>query len=336
MSKRKISRQQQRRIKQSQTQREQRAQRQDHDIDQLLSSGQLGPEEPGLLIAHFGTQADIERNDGTRYRCLLRQHLGSLVAGDNVTWRQIDKDSGVVVALTPRRSTLGRPDREGEIRPVAANIDQMIIVVAPQPELVATLLDCYLIAAESLNITPIILLNKIDTLENYAHLTIDQTIQVYQNLGYQLLRASAVSEHGLDQLRDQLKQKTSVLVGQSGVGKSSLISALMPEQQIRIGELSQQTALGKHTTSNSVLYHLPCGGDLIDSPGIREFALWHMQPTHIAQGYIEFRPFLQQCKFRDCLHQHEPDCAVKAAVNHDKISRLRYQNYLKIQQQYGT
>lgn len=328
MTKRKLSDQQARRIAAIQEERRRRAQRQNKKVDDMLDSGHLGPEEHGLLITHYGTQADIERDDGSIHRCLLRQNLGLLACGDRVIWRSAAGESGVVVALQTRRSVLGRPDRQGDIRPVAANIDQMIIVAAPEPALQTYLIDSYLVAAETLHIQPLICLNKVDLLKDTDPLF--DIVARYQHLGYTVIHASCDSKKGLQALAECLKGNVSVFVGQSGVGKSSLIAAFLPQEDIRVGEISAQTKLGRHTTSNSRLYHLQTGGDLIDSPGIREFGLWHMQPRQIAEGFVEFREYLDQCKFRDCSHVHEPDCALRQAVQAGDIDLDRLHNFHKL------
>jgi len=328
MTKRKISRRQAWRIRKIQEERMKRAERY-HQRESELSSD-LGPEQEGLLIAHFGKAVSVENAKGELFHCSLRQHIGSIVTGDYVVWREGKDNTGVVVAKKQRKSVLKRPDDKGTSRPVAANIDQIIICSAVQPELSTYLLDSYLVATESLHLTPIVLLNKVDLLTEENQTVIEHQMAVYQDIGYQVLHASTTASHGLDQLETILKEKTSVFVGQSGVGKSSLIQALMPTEKISIGALSEQTGLGRHTTTTARLYHLPAGGDLIDSPGIREFALWHLNREAIAKGFIEFRSFLGQCKFRDCSHQHEPQCALIKAVSDGEIHKHRLENYIKL------
>jgi len=328
MSKRKLSDQQTRRIQLIQAERRRRAEKGDAHIDELIDHGQLGPEEEGLLITQFGTQADVERQDGQIHRCRQRQHVGLLVAGDRVSWRPGPAHSGVIVARQERRSVLGRMDRHGDLKPIAANVDQMIIVAAKEPALQTYLIDSYLVAAETLGMQAEICLNKSDLLTKQDPVYLQA--QWYQALGYHVVTASVTLQHGLDELSKSLRDKTSVFVGQSGVGKSSLIGAFIPEEEIRIGAISEQTLHGRHTTSNSRLYHLRQGGDLIDSPGIREFGLWHMAPRDIARGFIEFRPFLDQCKFRDCAHEHEPSCALREALKTGAITADRFKNFQQL------
>lgn len=297
-------------------------------------------EHTGLLISAYRIHADIETSDGRIIRCTFRQNLGGLVAGDEVIWQAIDETHGVITAVSPRRSVLVKVDNKKLTKPVAANIDQLIVVVAPQPYLITTLLDSYLVAAESLKIKPIILLNKIDLLTQTEEQNLIEELKLYIQLGYPVLEVSTYQTIGLQQLADYLANKLSVFVGQSGVGKSSLIAALVPELEIRIaaaiaGEDASLPYQGQHTTTGSKLYHLPTGGKIIDSPGVREFALWQMSPSQLAQGFIEFRPYLGRCKFSNCTHSHEPECALKEATKNRHISAQRFASYHKLVEMYG-
>jgi len=318
MTKRNLSQQQTRRIKQTHQAR-------------LTATKKTSPsviEQEGLLLSYHGKQAIIEHTNGQLFRCQLRQHLGRLTAGDKVIWQTTDEHTGVIIALCPRHSVLGRPDKKGVIKPIAANIDQIIIVIAPQPPLITSLLDSYLVIAETLGIQPLILINKIDLLLNRDNII--EKVAAYQQLNYPIIKASTYKTYGLDKLSQRLKHKTSVFVGQSGVGKSSIIAGLIPDLDIRIGKLSSMKMSGKHTTSNSYLYHLTNDGNVIDSPGIREFGLWHMEAKQIAQGFIEFQPFLGRCQFSDCQHQQEPGCALRQAVSEKKIDATRFSSYQKL------
>lgn len=288
----------------------------------------------GIVISRFGRQVDVEdaAPPASLTRCHIRTNIGSLVAGDRVVW-QAEDHGGVVLARLERRSVIERPDAQGKPRPVAANLDQIILVIAPEPPPHANLLDRYMVAAADAGIDLIILLNKTDLLDGPGAEAVAALLTPYEAIGYRVLRASARTQSGLDALQAALAGHTTAFVGQSGVGKSSLISGLLPEEDIRVGELSAAEAKGRHTTTTARLYHLSAGGDLIDSPGIREFSLLHLSPDRTARGFIEFRPWLGQCRFRDCQHRDEPDCAVRAAVEAGHINRARFQSYLQILQE---
>ncbi|MEE4659823.1 MAG: small ribosomal subunit biogenesis GTPase RsgA, partial [Halieaceae bacterium] len=302
MSKRKLTRRQTWRINKIQEERRRRADRHGEGAADAPDESALGPEQQGLVIAHFGTQVLVEETatgdgDARRHRCHLRANLDSIVTGDRVVWRAGDS-LGVVVARQPRQSELLRPDSLGRLKPVAANVDQMIIVIAPLPEPHANLIDRYLVAAECSGMAPVILLNKSDLLADGAHPEIETLLAPYRRLGYPVLSASSRSRDGLRDLLAAMKDRSSVFVGQSGVGKSSLVGSLLPDMDVRIGELSEGRDKGTHTTTTAFWYHLPEGGAIIDSPGIREFGLWHVQRGEIEQGFREFRPLLGHCKFR--------------------------------------
>jgi ribosome biogenesis GTPase len=334
MAKRKLNRRQAWRIEKVQQERIKRAEKKEQEFEQELSSGELGAEKKGLVIAHYGTQVAVELlNDNgetipsqTPVRCHMRANLGSLVTGDRVVWRE-SESHGVIVAVLERESELSRPDPYGDMKTVAANIDRIIIVIAPYPEPHATLIDRYLVAAETLDIKPIILLNKVDRIDDSNRQALTDMEKNYQDLGYEWLNASATTQQGLQSLIDYLASYTSVFVGQSGVGKSSLINMLLPEINLRVGALSSARQEGTHTTTTAQLFHFPQGGHLIDSPGIREFGLWHMNKQDLLAGFIEFRPFIGYCKFRDCAHQNEPKCAILDALADNKISQTRMNSY---------
>jgi ribosome biogenesis GTPase len=328
MGKRKLTRKQAWRIKKIQDERRKRAEKQEQLSVEALAGGELGAEQEGLVIAHYGNQVEVE-SGAMIARCHLRANLDSLVTGDQVVWCAGDP-IGVVVARQPRQSELLRPDPYGAMKAVAANIDQIVLVIAPLPEPHAGTIDRYLVAAEAVSIEPVILLNKSDLVSADNREEIDSLLAPYSDLGYQVLQASCKHQDGLTALRQTLENRTSVFVGQSGVGKTSLVNALLPEVNARVAALSEVRQEGVHTTTTAQLFHLPDGGTLIDSPGIREFGLWHMEPAQIERGFKEFEPLLGQCKFRDCKHDQEPGCALLAAEASGEVSERRINSYRQI------
>lgn len=333
MAQRKVNRRQAWRIKKIQDERTARGQKRDHRIESQLEGGDLGEEQRGLVISHFGKQVDIEALDGARkgevIRCYMRTHLGQIVTGDRVIWRP-SPDAGVVVAVEERHSELKRPNNHGELKPVAANIDAILIVIAVEPHAHASLIDRYLVAAELSGIEPVIVLNKTDLLNEDNRQRLIPLLDSYANIGYKTIYASTETSDDLTDLNEFLAHRTTVFVGQSGVGKSSLVNVLLPGVDLKVGELSAASKTGRHTTTTAKLFHIPEGGDLIDSPGIREFGLWHIAPEKLIDGFKEFRQVTGYCKFRDCKHEQEPGCAFYDAIDMGVISEERFFSYKQI------
>jgi len=322
MSKRRISQQQSNRIQQKQTRYQQQA-----------KTNADSPFIEGLVIKRFSRLALIEDTQGNRRRCTIRPEIHSLVAGDKVLWQKEGHDNGVVLNVFPRQSVLNRPDFRGVLKPVAANITQLMIVIAPIPEISWILLDSYLVMAEALKLNVFIVFNKTDLPCEEAKNRLEK---IYKPLEYPIVFISKKNTTNDTLLHQSLNHQTSVFVGQSGVGKSSIISRILPtETGIQTGEISSQSNLGRHTTSNSCLYHLTNGGHLIDSPGVREFNLGDMSIRNIAEGFREFRALITQCQFRDCNHQETPGCAVINALQHKVIQQQRYESYVKLASKFG-
>jgi len=334
MAKRQLNRRQSWRIEKIQEERAARAARRESRAQEELEGGELGAEQVGLVIAHFGVQVEVEAQDGDDagqvFRCHLRANLPTLVTGDRVVWRPGNQGIGVIVAQLPRHSELCRPDMRGQLKPVAANVDQIIVVFAPIPEPHANLIDRYLIAAEHAGIAPLLLLNKADLIDEGNRAALESLLGVYRQLDYPLLEVSAHDGAGMSALREHLDGRISVFVGQSGVGKSSLVNSLLPDVDTRVGALSEHTGKGTHTTTTARLFHFPGGGDLIDSPGIREFGLGHVSRADVEAGFIEFRDLLGTCRFRDCRHDREPGCALLKALDDGRIQPQRMASYRHI------
>lgn len=319
MSKRKLTKQQHRRIS---AQQEKIIELNDPNI------------RKGLIISRFAKTTLIEcEQSGKIFPCDIRQNLGTLVCGDQVQWQLVTQEQGVIVAVLPRSSLLSRINKAGTVKPLAANVNQVIITLAVKPALSTYLLDSYLVACEALGLNALILLNKCDLLENESEL--DATLEPYIDMGYDCIKLSAKDPGSLKPLKQHLIDHASVFVGQSGVGKSTLINQVIPSAEIETRAISEQTELGTHSTTTSRLYHLEQGGDLIDSPGVREFGLSHMSQDKILECFIDFKPYLGTCKFRNCSHDNEPHCALLEAVKAGTIAKHRLAHYHKIMQQYG-
>lgn len=295
---------------------------------------ELGDAQTGIVISRFGQHADIEASTGEIFRCNIRRSIDSLICGDKVLWRQGKETehsiSGVIEAVHERSSVLSRPDVYDGVKPIAANISQILIVSSVLPAFNSDIIDRYLVAAENTQIKPIIVLNKIDLFTEENQDEIEQQLAIYRDIGYQIIYVSNKTQAGIDELKTQLQDNTSIFVGQSGVGKSTLTNSLMPELSVLTKEVSENSGLGQHTTTVARLYHFAQGGDLIDSPGIREFGLWHLTPEQVCQGFIEFQDYLGLCKFRDCKHQTDPGCALIAAGEAQKIHPKRLASFQRI------
>jgi ribosome biogenesis GTPase len=332
MAKRRLTNQQKNRIQAIQEKRRRHLDNKAHQA--LTSAAGEQPAKKGLVIIRHGATLGIDDGSGRIYRCQTRQNIGHPVCGDRVIWQQVEENSGVVTALLPRQSVLSRPDYSGRHKPLAANITQLVIVLAPKPEPSGYLLDQYLVTAETIKIPPLIAINKVDLLADDAEGNFISQFDTYSKIGYPLIKVSAKREHGLDTLIEHLKDKTSILLGQSGVGKSSLINALLPDHDVETGRLSEATGLGRHTTSAATYYKLPQGGNLIDSPGVRSFRLTDLNHQELEQGFPEFRPYLGQCRFHNCTHVHEPKCAIRNAVRQGEITAQRLENFHRLSKTY--
>lgn len=289
--------------------------------------------QDGLIVTHFGRDLVVEDAQGGLHLCSARKKLGRIVCGDRVHWQPSGAQQGVVTARAPRKTLLSRPDPRGEERPLAANVDQLLIVCAPEPPLSEALIDRYLVIAELLGTHALLLINKTDLLAPVALALLRERLATYSRIGIDVLFTSTRDGAQAAQFAAHLNGRTSVLVGQSGVGKSSLVRLLLPDAQIRIGQLSAASGLGRHTTTETTLYHLPGGGDLIDSPGVRDVQLWQATCADLQRGFRELGRYNGQCRFLDCRHNGEPGCAVAAAVERAEVDARRLANYRSLLQQ---
>ncbi len=277
--------------------------------------------QQGLVVASYGKRYDVELDDGRRISCVTRGKKSDLACGDQVHIKLTDTSEGVVEATLPRTSLLYRSNAY-RTKLLAANVTQIVIVLATTPSFYEELLNRCLIAAEAAHIRPLIVLNKCDLADNSNAL---ERLQYFSALGYQVQPLSA--KRDISPLQAWLQGHISVLVGQSGMGKSTIVNALLPDSNIRTQEVSEVLDSGKHTTTAAHLYHLNAGSQLIDSPGLQEFGLNHLSVDELEHAFIEFRPYLGKCRFNNCRHLKEPDCLIRQAAAEGAIQSQRLACY---------
>ncbi|WP_230656560.1 ribosome small subunit-dependent GTPase A [Psychrobacter sp. I-STPA10] len=360
---RKLSKQQIRRIE------KQQQAHQDDNTNNLID---------GVVMAHYGKQLEIQVTslpakqpqkpnvvDGEPepfwqpielhdiWRCHARTNLPMLATGDNVRWIA-DPNTGLgrIESVQPRRSLISRPDRYHKLKPVAANVDILAIVFAPLPMAAPNLIDRYLVVCHHADVTPLLVLNKADLLSLAQYKEVANLLTEYQQLGYDTVKTSVdcpetvkiISEdkqQSLQDLEHKIKNKMVIFAGQSGVGKSSLINALLPNSEQSVNVISTNSKLGQHTTTTSRLLPFVTDdlnqGGIVDTPGIREYGIWHLTPDDILAGFVELAPLAGRCKFRDCKHTHNSKgCALWQAVAEGEVLQRRVESLVTLQEEADT
>lgn len=279
----------------------------------------------GQVVAVHGRHYLVELAGGETIPCFPRGKKSLVACGDRVEVLRSAPDQGVIEAVDPRRSLLYRSDRHRQ-KLIAANATQMIIVLAAVPSFYGELLNRCLVAAAHQGIGALIVLNKFDLVEPSARAL--EALRLYADLGYPVL--PLVAKQDVSPLRAHLAGHTSALVGQSGMGKSTIVNALLPDAGARVGDFSLALDSGRHTTTHARLYRLAADSALIDSPGLQEFGLMHLDLLDLQRAFVEFRPLAGQCRFNDCRHRGEPDCAIEAAVARGEIDARRLDCYRKV------
>lgn len=293
----------------------------------------------GKVIKSTGSWYVVQQQDGQRCECRLRGKIrmagirttNPVAVGDDVCFEMEDgKDTGVILKILPRHNFIIRKSvnlsKASHI--IASNIDQAIVVATiDHPRTSTGFVDRFLVTAEAYHIPAVLIFNKIDLYSDDQIGQMCEYIEYYSELGYESFGVSAKIGFNLDRLKALMKDKISLFSGHSGVGKSALINAMDPSLDLRIGEISDAHNKGKHTTTFAEMHHLDFGAWIVDSPGIKEFALYDFDKETLSQRFPEMRRLMQECRFNNCSHLHEPDCAVKKAVEALDIADWRYQNY---------
>jgi len=288
---------------------------------------------PGRVLRVHGLHSIVESEDGKQYRCVVRGLLRNLsteersivTTGDRVWIRPSLNDEGFIERVEPRHGVLTRASRRRE-HVLVANVDQVVFVMSLRdPDLKPHLIDRYLASATQGKLRPILCLNKADLIDPVDY---QPLVGMYSQMGVTTLFTSATTGLGIERLRRLLKDRQTVVSGQSGVGKSSLLNVIEPDLGLRVREVSDVNHKGKHTTTTAELLKLSFGGWVVDTPGIRQFALWDLMAEEVEGYFVEFHPFVPLCGFPDCTHTHEERCAIQRAVDRHQITNSRYLSYL--------
>lgn len=281
-------------------------------------------ERDALVVATYSRRMQLLLSDGGRVDARIKGKRLKPVCGDRVEAQPIPGEPDwLITAIGERRNQLTRPNLRGKVEVLAANIDRLMVMAAATPEPDWSIVDRYLCAAELIDADAAVVFNKIDIPAAEAF---EEVLDEYARIGYPALRCSAKTGHNVDAVAALLRDGVSIIVGQSGVGKSSLINRLLKDDRQRVAAVSDKSGEGRHTTVSSVMLQLPEGGAVIDSPGVRDYAP-ALQPDEVVAGYREIAAAARDCRFANCRHLREPGCAVKAAVDDGTISKRRYDSY---------
>jgi len=285
--------------------------------------------QSATVIATFSRRMRLLLADGKEVDARIKGKRIKAVCGDRVKAEPIDNESDwLITEISERRNELTRPNMRGQVEVLAANVDTLVVVAAVSPLPDWYIVDRYLCAAELMGVNAIVVFNKVDLLAGHD-IEIEE-LQEYRNIGLPVVECSAETGFGMKDLQDALSGQRAIVVGQSGVGKSSMINHLVIDSQQRTADISSKTGEGRHTTVNSVMMPLQGGGAVIDSPGVRDYAPALLDSSDAASGFREIAKAAQSCRFANCRHLREPGCAVKLGVDNDTISYRRYESYKRM------
>jgi ribosome biogenesis GTPase len=281
------------------------------------------------VIATYSRRMRLRMAQGEEVEARIKGKKLRPVCGDHVTVESIEnEDDWLITGICNRENALARPNMRGQVEVLAANVDLLIVVAAKAPAPDWFIVDRYLAAAENMRVAAVVVFNKTDLAKGDAETTM--ALADYAHAGYPVLPCSAATESGIEELQQLIRNQTAIIVGQSGVGKSSIINVLMGGEQQRTTEISSKTGEGKHTTVNSMMLDIPGGGRIIDSPGVRDYAPALDSVPAVIVGFREIEKAGHDCRFANCRHLREPGCAVKSAVENDAISPRRYESYRRL------
>lgn len=296
----------------------------------------------GVVVRSTGSWYIVKTGEGTLYRCKLKgsfkikgiRTTNPVAVGDRVDFKLLDtENTGLIVHIYDRKNYIIRKatklSKASHI--IASNLDQAVLIGSlVKPRTSTGFIDRFLVTAEAYHIPAVLVFNKIDLYDENIKIRLEEVLQVYSAAGYSCLTTSAKNGFHIEEFKAMLHNKVSLLAGHSGVGKSALINKIDPSLNLKEGEISQTHLKGKHTTTFAEMFSLTFGGDIIDTPGIKEFGLIEFERTELGQRFPEIRRLMDKCRFSNCLHTNEPGCAVREAVVNGSFPKFRYKNYLNM------